>query len=124
MLTRRESITDDYTKRGLSHEVKRLVNKRMTWIVLLIAMMSVIYFVFALFIYTKVDSAVQDTFETNKIKRASVLREDSLNLVVALRALETDSLKRLKTDSLMRKYDKKNEEYERDRRAYFNRTHK
>ena len=123
MLTQRESIIDDYTKRGLSYEVKKLVNKRLTWIVLLIAMMSVMYFVFALWIFVEVKSAVQDTFETNEKKRVSILREDSLNLVVALRALETDSLKRLKTDSLMRKYDKKNEEYERDRRAYLDRAH-
>jgi hypothetical protein len=107
MLTQRESIIDDYTKRGLSYEVKKLVNKRLTWIVLLIAMMSVMYFVFALWIFVEVRSAVQDTFETNKLKRK-----------VALMELETDSLKRIKTDSLMRKYDKTVIEWKSQRKTH------
>ena len=104
MLTRGESIIDDYTKRGLSYEVKKLVNKRLTWIILLIAMISVMYFVFALWVFVEIRGAVKDTYEVNDLKRK-----------VALRELETDSLKRLKTDSLMRKYDNTVKEWKSQR---------
>jgi hypothetical protein len=104
MLTRRESIIDDYTKQGLSHEVKKLVNKRLTWIILLIAMMSVMYFVFALWIFTEVNGAVKDTYAVNELRRK-----------VALEEFKTDSLKRLKTDSLMRKYDNTVKEWKSQR---------
>ena len=107
MLTQRESIIEDYTKRGLSHEVKKLVNKWLTWIVLLIALMSIMYFVFALWVFVEIQGAVQDTFEVNNIKRK-----------VALRELETDSLKRIKTDSLMRKYDKTVIEWKSQRKTH------
>ena len=106
MYTWRGGIIDDYTKRGLSNEVKKLVNKRLTWIVLVIAMMSLMYFVFALWIFVRVDSAIQDTFATNKLRRN-----------VAMRELETDSLKRIKTDSLMRKYDGTVKEWKNQRKT-------
>ena len=105
--SKRESIIDDYTKRGLSHEAKKLVNKRLTWIVLLIALMWIMYFVFALWVFVEIQGAVQDTFEVNNIKRK-----------VALRELETDSLKRIKTDSLMRKYDKTVIEWKSQRKTH------